>query len=640
MNKVKKLVLFSLPFFLISCQGTSKESNSSSLETSNEVSTSKETNSNNTSSLDQISISLPNIPSLTESSSSSSKTTSSSNDEVENNDINKLINRLKNNTLEKELEIQKANVLIKDSINQYYETTEELDIEFSKTGVFKQGNITTSSYSSDSIEMFSGIKNNQFIQAQVLKNSNNEIDINQDNFAKKYNIVNNVTDSNKEITLLEAESNYKYLNLNSSLLNYINTKFTNKLLDEFKVEENTYNFKGHEIINTFYHVYTLSINITNDDFINSYHYEDISYVKATMCNDDDTLKNDATPKGKILESYILTRGNRNDSLNVNPDRYFTESFDVSAYYYDKSIRRNLSKDNPYFALGAKFSMYQLEMDNRLPETAVDDKEIYFVSSSNENVISYSNNELSALKEGNSLLTFQNVYGIISSLEVEVKKLAPKTINIISNNIVKINEKIEIDVEVDPDTSSKEVNYTLSNDNAEIIYENNKTYLKGLKKGNVVLKAISKLDEQIYQTKTITVNDPNSESNNLVGTWINTYTSSSTIKFKAIFNEDGTFELFDYYRGDSAKVGCRGNYEITKTLDKDYVIDGNNCEKELNDYVVIKCSNVVVTQNDDSEYIIDIHFIYNETTGALGFHCLNYGVSNKPYLLEIFLTKEN
>ncbi len=514
----------------------------------------------------------------------------------------------------------------------YTTSDESYTTTFYQDAVYATGKKYVSSFSNYDFTEFKGMYGNQYVEV---------LDVSSDYYdhLASFAIVDEVTDEENEITLSEAKSRYETYGLTAILDQYLSNqlKLENRdgdlvvvdTADGFKVT-----LKGHEIITTIYHVYELSVDFTFSGLIKNLQLLDDNYVKSNMYDEStNSLKPDATARNREITTYQVSVGER-ETLpeEINPSKYFISSYDVQiSVTYGSNLYVNA--ENPYLPLGSSWYKSSMTMIHVLPETAMEDKTLEYVSSSHPEVIDEdpsSSLRLKALQEGETILTFRSKGGIEKQLTVIVQLFAPKTITIQAVDIMAKDERIELTATITPTNADMEVEWSVDKPEiANLVYEDQSVYLQGQNQegGNVVVTCKSKKKDldgnEISATKTIYVSPGELSSdelkNTLVGKWRYDQGASN---FEVTFNSDGTYSVVDNFRAAS-KITNTGNYQLTTTEDKDFVIfDSTTCNAStLAEGYVISTSDRVYDKeaNKLTGEIADLHFIIAKDGSSLIMH---------------------
>ena len=544
-------------------------------------------------------------------------------------------------------ELEKEVVSVQSTISGSNTSSENgtLETTFYQTGKYVNGDIPVSSYSKYSGEQYFGMYNDKYIEAtSVTSSSYNKLE--------QYEIVETVDDDESEITLTEAKSKYESYGLVTIVSDYLNNQFQQEnlegKLETTDLEEETgfkVTLKGHMIEGTFYYVHTLDIDFGIDGFIKKIDYEAKGYVKSTWYDDaTQSLKPDAVSTKSRSFKYDVTRGTREAVPADLPSKYFITSFDVEfSVRYGSSM--TISKDNNKIPLGTSETMYSssFKMTNVQPATAVEDKDLELVSSSDTSVIeiekSQYNIKFNAKQVGNTTLTFRSLSGIEKTLDVQVQLFAPKSITITAEDKVDKNGQIELSATVSPTNGDPEIEWSVDNDQlAEIVEEGGKVYLKGKNagSGDVVITAKSKTKDltgsDVFATKSVYVSpgdmQPSDLTSRIDGRW-EYKIGSETSNFVVIFNSaEKTFSVVDTYRSLN-RVTCTGKYECTAQDDATFKLwdDLSNLCQKQSDYYVITTSDVVAAEGSANNSgspllateIQNIHFAIAKDGSKLYLH---------------------
>ena len=544
-------------------------------------------------------------------------------------------------------ELEKEVVSVQSTIDGSNTSSENgtLETTFYQTGKYINGDIPVSEYSKYSGEQYFGMYNEKYIEAtSVTSSSYNKLE--------QYEIVDTVDDDESEITLTEAKSKYESYGLVTIVSDYLNNQFKEENLEgeleTTDLEEETgfkVTLKGHMIEGTFYYVQTLDIDFGIDGFIKKIDYEAKGYVKATWYDDEtQSLKPDAVSTKSRSFKYDVTRGAREAVPADLPSKYFITSFDVEfSVRYGSSM--TISKDNNKIPLGTSETIYSssFKMTNVQPATAVEDKTLELVSSSDTSVIeiekSQNSTKFNAKQVGNTTLTFRSLSGIEKTLDVQVQLFAPKSITITAADKVDKNGQIELSATVSPTNGDQEIEWSVDNNQlAEIVEEGGKVYLKGKNAGfgNVVVTAKSKTKDlsgsDVIATKTIYVSPGEMSLSDLAtlldGRWeheVGKETSNFVVNFNSA---EKTFSVVDTYR-TYYRVTCTGKYECTSQDDATFKLwdDLDNLCQKQSDYYVITTSDVVAAEgskNDSGNPLLateiqNIHFAIAKDGSKLYLH---------------------
>ena len=391
-----------------------------------------------------------------------------------------------------------------------------------------------------------------------------------------------------------------------------------------------------------YGVYNLEINIDKtDQFILSYNYSHKSYVRATQL-ENDVLKQDAKPRDNIYLIVDVTRS-KEELTNMPSDlveekiiKYFISDFSFTGSYYHNNTSRSFTSENILLASNVEITNWTMNVIS--PLNPIEKKTLYFISSSDENVIKINDNltSIKTLNEGTSEVKVSTSAGISKTFTFNVGKLPPKSIIINCEDKVKIGELIDLSISVEPNDSLNEVTWSISNNEiAELVYQNNEVKLKGKKRGFVSLKATSTSDSNIVSEKTIYVSEGELSieqlKSDLLGTWIHSlYSGSFTFEFK----NNNQVVVTDTYRGITSKISCIATYEFIQENDENCTHSSSFSDFKNSDYYIIKLT--VIEMTDSPAYQIDdFHLAFAKDGSELIFHC-----TANNYTLNYLLTKNN
>lgn len=529
---------------------------------------------------------------------------------------------------------KKIKQVVASKAGGYSSQAEDYTTTFYQNAVYAAGKKYVSSYSIYDFVEFKGMHGtDKYVEV---------LDVTSDYYDKFscFAIVDEVEDDEKQITLQDATTRFEIYGLTAILGQYLSNQLKSENRDgDLVVVDTTDGFKvtlkGHEIITTIYHVYELSVEFTFSGFIKNIELVDANYVKANMYDESsNSLKPDATARNTEITTYQVSAGAREElPEDMNPSKYFISSYDVQiSVSYGSTIYVN--EEKPYMPLGSSwYKSSSMTMVNVLPETAMEDKTLEYISSSHPEVIGEdpsSSSKLKALQEGETVLTFRSKGGIEKQFTIQVQAFAPKTITIQAADKMAKDGKIELTATFSPTNADTEVEWSVDKPEiANIVYEDHKVYLQGQNQdgGNVVVTCKAKKKDlegkEISATKTIYVSpgelSTDELTNILVGKW--SYKSGSSV-FEVTFNDDGTYSVVDNYRSAS-KITNTGNYQLTTTEDKDFVIfDETKCNAStLAEGYVVSTSDRVYDKeaNKLNGEIVDLHFIIEKDGSGLTMH---------------------
>lgn len=380
---------------------------------------------------------------------------------------------------------------------------------------------------------------------------------------------------------------------------------------------------------TLYGTFDLEIVVnSSDNFVTSYSYHHKRYVISTMVENGE-LKADATPRDNI---YTIVEASKSDTELENMpedvasekiDNYFISDFTFRGSYYQNNTSRSFTSENPLVAAG--YSITNWTMSDILPTTSIESKTLYFLSSSDEDVITINTNKkgITTIAEGTSQVVVSTSAGVTKTVTFTVGQLPPASISISCADKVVIGETIELTATVTPTDSVETVNWSVNDINlAEIVTEDGKTMLKGKASGFVTVTATSTADESILATKSVFVSagdltdDQLKES--LVGTWQIIMNSYSNTGFTFTFKEDGTVIVVDTYRGTSAKISCNATWTLTHKSDSEKPHNGTYYTLKGDDYYVIEID--VIEMTDSPSYMLyDFHLAIAKDGSGLTYH---------------------
>lgn len=503
--------------------------------------------------------------------------------------------------------------------------TTELDITSYSNGLYGFGKGPTSSYGSaydlkhilkvesgslKEVKIFEGSSYNSYAKKSLIVSSNaTENQINSSSASEFIGCYNMISEIYSLLNNFDAESKMTIASETNKF-----TVTLNKALNESS---------------TMYAVYNMVLEFNAPDFyITKLDYSKKAYVIATQM-ENGVLKDNATARDNFETKYLCTRGNKEElpaSNDVAP--YFISDYDFEGKYYEGSTLRTFNRTNNKVAKGISIDMSRISIiDSTIsPSTAIEKKNLSFVSSSNPQVIDLAPNSSSQLKtysEGKATITVATTAGIEKSMEIEVCALAPASIVINSEDKVSVGERIELSVTVNPTSAFDNVTYSLSDNSIAMIEsENDKTYLKGLKRGYVTVTATSNEDNSISVSKQCFVADGNMSIDEIksliVGKWYRKMSTYVDQGFTFDFRNDGTLIISDTYRGASAKISCEANWKISEKSDTEFTHNGTKTIN-LDEYYLIEVSNIEMT--DSPAYWIDIHFLIAKDGSKFVYHLI-------------------
>ncbi len=290
--------------------------------------------------------------------------------------------------------------------------------------------------------------------------------------------------------------------------------------------------------------YDITININNDG----------SFSKIYFKLDDG---------GSItINSLELTYGENYKTQDLeakfNPELYFSKKLNVSFkdIYSPKDKTNTLTIGSAAYLISHHDYIKNTSDFTYLPQTAVDYWDINVLSSSNEEVISYSQADKCFVcnKPGKTTLTIGNPYNPYLTKEtgavVEVEVVYAEPSDIIAHAPYNVdsyvgeaftNSDVLLDVEVGPYSAHQEMIVSSSNENIATVYvnDNNEVMVHGVAVGDVEITVQAKENPSISKTfKFKVVGELTVDK--FVGSWADDeYYSTYKMKFAYKFNADKT-----------------------------------------------------------------------------------------------------
>lgn len=415
--------------------------------------------------------------------------------------------------------------------------------------------------STKNYEGFYGIYNNKFYQ------------LNRYNNTYSSSSVTSIGEEDNQISLLEAEkqsslafyrSSYGFANIikneyvsSTSYLAYTGDwqtyTFTEKN-NTYTIEASYENKSTYFGTTSYYRTFSLMISLNEEGMITSYNFTCNDYDSQNYDFTNHKLKDNPTSLEKVEHTFTQEIGTRtnNDSFTLFPSQCYFTSYTMKTYSLDEGSYNS-------FEVG---DYINFKVDTFAPITATSSiDKIKFVSSSNENVASFSTaGGLKAVGEGKATLKFVSSNGVESSIEITVKYKTLESITINASDGVQVGN-ILTDIEASVNSGANP-NYELSimegEEFATLTYnETTKKYsLLGVKEGKVVLCAKSLFDENIKTTKTIYVYNPVSEDD-VLSTLLKTKYQTVAYNNKTyilVFLENGKGKVVDGFEDYSTTYG--------------------------------------------------------------------------------------
>ena len=189
------------------------------------------------------------------------------------------------------------------------------------------------------------------------------------------------------------------------------------------------------------------------------------YVIATQFNDDGTLKDDATPKGTYLASYVSEKlvepkKDLEESQDFTKD-YFISDFEFSGRYYDNNVTRYFTSDYKDVPLNQEINISYIEpaTDSIKPTTNLENDALILVGISDQSIIRpgyasdgsvdpnkelYDYSSIYTVGLGKCTLTFETTAGLRKDITLTVKeKLPPVSFEVDCAETVLKDENIEL-----------------------------------------------------------------------------------------------------------------------------------------------------------------------------------------------------
>lgn len=252
----------------------------------------------------------------------------------------------------------------------------------------------------------------------------------------------------------------------------------------------------------------------------------------------------------------MTYGDFYDVKNLgdefNPEMYFIKKLSVNVYDL-------YTKDKNSVSVGADLSFipnivknYMGSTYDYLPATAVDYWDIEVLSSSNEEVIGYSEEDgyYVAKKPGKATITLGNPYNPYSNTDVEITVITPVPTQILGHTPYNMTDyvgeaftncDVNLDVSVGPYAASQEVVVSSSDKGIATAYVNDdgEVMVHGVSEGYVTITVSAKDYPDVSKSFTFhVVGELNVDK--VVGTWSDdSYYSTYSFKVQYTFNADLT-----------------------------------------------------------------------------------------------------
>ena len=288
-----------------------------------------------------------------------------------------------------------------------------------------------------------------------------------------------------------------------------------------------------------------------------------------------------------INSLELTYGDNFQAKDLeakfNPENYFSKKIDVSFkdIYSPEDKINVLTVDSAAYLIPHQNGINYSSDFVYYPKTAVDYWDINVLSSSNEEVISYSQADKCFVcnNPGKTTLTIGNPYNPYLTKEtgavVEVEVLYAEPSDIVAHAPYNMenyvgeaftNTDVLLDVEIGPYCAAQEMTVSSSNENIATAYinDNNEVMVHGVAVGEVDITVRSKINPEISRTfKFKVVGDLTVDK--FTGSWEeNTYYSTYKMKFAYTFNEDltGSMSLSALdYKGNEVSYNFTFTYKL-------------------------------------------------------------------------------
>lgn len=356
-----------------------------------------------------------------------------------------------------------------------------------------------------------------------------------------------------------------------STLDYMESYFTPNLSSDFTLKpiqkKDTFSYELSTFIDTsdgsdqIREEVNLQISFAKDGFLLSYAFQYKEYIK------EETKGNlsCAHLMMELEENVEIYRGERKESpatYELLPTNYWLTDYQIQ-------LQARLIEDA--FSCDAN----QLPLDyyidavvaSTTPEKALDTK-LTITKSTNQNVIQV--NEYGVVKSvgiGDTVLTVVSESGIVKEIAATViaESIQEIRVNIYSSTFY-VGEEYMIFVSITPDNAVGELEASVSQPYAEIIYdEDGDPRLRCLAKGEVTITFTSKENPTISGSKTIIITEKltlDEVKSNMIGTWTDVDIEQQSITFNDDFT--GSFIFWDHTENQTVTYSFTWNYHEEQT----------------------------------------------------------------------------
>ena len=329
-------------------------------------------------------------------------------------------------------------------------------------------------------------------------------------------------------------------------------------------------------------MYDLSLSFSLDGFLLSYTF---NYSLTAQDYDSNNQLGEPYMAYSLQDNVQIQRGKRAatpETPAIIPTDYWMKDYEIQlqARYINDVFDCEPNQLPVDYYIDAKVA-------STVPEKAID-TELTIVASSNENVISVDEfNIVKAIGAGQTTLTVQSESGIEKNIDVTVVSQTAEeiTLNIYSSTFY-VGESYDIFLSVRPDNAKDSYQFEVSNNNAEVIYdESNDPVLHCLAEGEVTITVKSNANPSVMDSKTITISKiltvPEVQAN-IIGTWEDVDVDGQTITFTDDLN--GRFHYFDSSAQDFVDYDFQWSYSYLPEGKEDLVVgvskiglwDDNSC----------------------------------------------------------------
>ena len=481
-----------------------------------------------------VSSSTEEVNSSTASSSSSSSSSSSTTPIVESK-INALKERVANGTSGT---LKKAD-FVQTSLGAA--SSKRMSTSFYSNVMFQE---TTIGYNTESA--YKAIKDNRYYEVKTDAYDNTTLE------SKK--IVEEVVNDN-EITLEEANNNIKNYATHATLSNAfgITTSFegiVNGIFNEYNEEqcydirfETSYSaFDANEgkvtslsYVKAIYNPtfgdtkvfkYSAEFNFNSNDELGSLRMMQAQYNPAAFDVDNGCLEAGYLATSTTIYDYSFEYGELEENTDFNIDDYVYTDYEIK-FYKTREEEYNYTTSEYDYIYSDEITDFSIELETGTtlymqvtgtPETATDDKPVLVELSEYGAINKYvgsSFEEFTFQKEGEVTLTFESAKGIQKSYTFKTFAPTPESITLFSEieSTIAVNQEIYLpNCEIAPSNASQEYKWEIlsGSEFAKLNFDGYKYTLKGIAAGEVVLKASSIANPEVYTTCEIEILDNLSE----------------------------------------------------------------------------------------------------------------------------------